>query len=204
MLRKSFNAAITYGLLATLLICGLNSCNKQRVSNNTPSLTKQGQLVADLNSIQSVNPRSLSELKEKEDREDREDHDNGPVPFNLNVILTGQEDQLGYIRFRQSPGTHIITLDTWVFNLEPNHTYLLQRAVNPLVYNCTSTAWLTLGKGLTPQAILTDSEGFGMAQLFRNVPAVASGSTFDIHFRIIDATSNSVVLESECYQYMVR
>ncbi len=98
----------------------------------------------------------------------------------------------------------IIYLDTWVRDLAPNTSYLLQRAVDTNVDGvCTSTGWLTLGKGTTPQAIVTDQNGTGQADLFRSVAALPVGSRFDIHFRVVEAASAAVVLESECYQYTV-
>jgi hypothetical protein len=134
--------------------------------------------------------------------------------YNLDVKLHSIEttkidsktSDFGFIKFRQDPNVPLtITLDTWVFNLTPNHDYLLQRAVNPITDNdCTSTAWLTLGKGLVSQAIHTDGLGNGMANLFRNVPASSEGSTFRIHFQIIDAVSLAAVLTSDCDQYTVR
>jgi hypothetical protein len=127
-------------------------------------------------------------------------------PFNLEVILRGEGNSFGHIKFRQDVDpSKIITLDTWVRDLEPNHQYLLQRAVDATVDgNCTSTTWLTLGKGLTPQSILTDDNGTGEEELWRDVSAVATGSKFDIHFQVIDAESMAVVLDSDCYQYVVR
>ena len=129
-------------------------------------------------------------------------------PFNLEVILRGEGKRFGHIKFRQDVDpSKIITLDTWVRDLEPNHDYLLQRAVDPINVvdgNCTSTSWLTLGKGLTPQSILTDENGTGREELWRNISMIPSGSTFDIHFRVVDATSMVVVLTSDCYQYVVR
>ena len=126
-------------------------------------------------------------------------------PFNLEVILRGEGKRFGHVKFRQDVDpAKIITLDTWVRDLEPNHEYLLQRAVDPADGNCTSTTWLTLGKGLTPQSILTDDNGTGNEELWRDVSAVATGSKFDIHFRVIDAESMAVVLDSDCYQYVVR
>ena len=95
-------------------------------------------------------------------------------------------------------------MDTWVRGLTPNTRYLLQRAVDSnLDGNCTSTAWLTLGKGLQPQAIVTDDKGTGKEALFRNVAAVPVGTSFDIHFRVIDALTSEVVLSSACYQFTV-
>ena len=128
--------------------------------------------------------------------------------FNLEVILRGNGNAFGLVKFRQDVDpAKIITLDTWVRDLQPNHSYLLQRAVDPINVvdgNCTSTAWLTLGKGLTPQSITTDADGTGRAELWRDVSAVPSGSKFDIHFRIVDAITMQPVLTSDCYQYFVR
>ena len=135
-------------------------------------------------------------------------------PYNLNVKLNsgetkkfeGKSSGFGFIKFRQDPNVPLtITLGTWVYNLSPNHDYLLQRAVNPITDNdCTSTAWLTLGKGLVSQPIHTDGFGNGMENLFRNVPASSEGTTFRIHFQIIDAVSLATVLTSDCDQYTVR
>ena len=73
---------------------------------------------------------------------------NNPT-FNLEVILRGEEGRLGHIKFRQDADpSKIIVLDTWVRDLEPNHQYLLQRAVdaaNVVDGDCTSTSWLTPG-----------------------------------------------------------
>ncbi len=129
-------------------------------------------------------------------------------PFNLEVILRGEGNRFGHVKFRQNNDPEkIINLDTWVRGLAPNHTYLLQRAVDPANVvdgNCTSTSWLTLGKGLTPQSILTNDNGTGSEELWRNVSIVASGTAFDIHFRVVDATTMVVVLTSDCYKYVVR
>ncbi|HEY7566507.1 MAG TPA: hypothetical protein VH762_02995 [Gemmatimonadaceae bacterium] len=122
--------------------------------------------------------------------------------FNLQVILRGQG--FGHVKFRQ-PNDDVLTihLDTWVRDLAPNTSYLLQRAVDVTVDDdCTSTAWLTLGKGLQPQSITTDDKGTGREELFRTV-ASPFGSEFDIHFRVIDAATGAVVLTSECYQFKV-
>jgi hypothetical protein len=129
-------------------------------------------------------------------------------PFNLEVILRGEGPQFGHIKFRQDvDAAKIITLETWVRDLEPNHAYLLQRAVdaiNVVDGNCTSNSWLTLGKGLVSQPILTDDKGTANEYLFRDITAIPSGSRFDIHFRVIDATTSEVVLNSDCYEYVVR
>ena len=125
--------------------------------------------------------------------------------FNLDVVLKGTKGS-GYIKFRQNSDTSkIVNLETGVRDLMPNHEYKLQRAVDTNIDgNCTGTAWLTLGKGSQPQSIFTDGNGIGTEQLFRSLAAVASGTQFDIHFQIIDALTQEVVLTSDCYQFTVR
>jgi len=123
--------------------------------------------------------------------------------FNLEVVLRGQG--FGLVKFRQpNDAQKIVYLDTWVRDLTPNSEYLLQRAVDVTIDDdCTGTAWLTLGKGAVPQSIATDGSGTGRAELFRDLSAVPVGAEFDIHFRVIDAVTQAVVLESECYQFRV-
>jgi hypothetical protein len=123
--------------------------------------------------------------------------------FNLEVILRGQG--FGLVKFRQPNDAELVVhLDTWVRDLAPNTSYLLQRAVDTNVDDdCTGTAWLTLGKGTQPQAITTDATGTGREELFRSVAAFPVGSEFDIHFRVIDAATAAVVLTSECYQFTI-
>jgi len=129
-------------------------------------------------------------------------------PFNLEVILRGEGKSFGHVKFRQdNDPDKIVNLDVWIRDLEPNHEYLLQRAVdaaNVVDGNCTSASWLTLGKGLVSQSIFTDGTGTGNEALWRSVAAVASGAAFDIHFRVIDASSLEPVLTSDCYEYVVR
>jgi len=127
-------------------------------------------------------------------------------PFNNEIILrdvTGNGG-FGHVTFRQpNDADRIVYLDTWVRDLQPNTGYQLQRATDANVNDdCTGTNWLTLGMGAVPQSITTDSRGTGQAALFRNLAAFAVGSTFDIHFRVIDA-GGAVVLESSCYQFVV-
>lgn len=133
------------------------------------------------------------------------DHPN----YNLNVLLFAAQPRcfaLGFIKFRQNVDEpKVIHLDTKVLGLEPNTNYLLQRAVDTVLdADCTSTAWLTLGAGLDPLPITTNNKGFGEAEIFRSVAAIASGTTFDIHFQIIKESTSEVVLTSDCYQYTVR
>lgn len=168
-----------YGVLFLLPVCLNFSCQKENIQ-------KQEEAIAVTPSQQ--NQRSAQSS------------------YNLEVVLRGDGNQSGHIHFRQDKdAAKIITLDIKVHHLEPNHNYLLQRAVDTnLDGNCTGTAWLTLGKGLQPQSILTDEKGNGSEELWRNVTMIPSGTTFDIHFRVIDAVTMEVVLTSDCYQYTVR
>ena len=122
--------------------------------------------------------------------------------FNLEVILRGEG--FGHVKFRQpNDEAFIVYLDVWLRDLAPNTNYLLQRAVDTNVDdNCTSTAWLTLGKGLQPQSITTDDRGTGREELFRILPTLP-GMEFDIHFRVIEETTGVVVLTSQCYQFTI-
>ena len=128
-------------------------------------------------------------------------------PFNLEVILRDVSGGpgFGHVKFRQpNDADKIVQLDTWVRDLAPNHTYVLQRAVDTVLDgNCTSNAWLTLGKGLVPLAITTDDRGTGREDLFRDLAVLPAGSKFDIHFRVIDAVTLAPVLQSDCYRFAV-
>ena len=141
--------------------------------------------------------------------------DHPESPYDLDVVLRSENIKSGhgnkpsgFIKFRQDPDPEkIINLDIWVQNLKPNHEYLLQRAVdavNVVDGNCTSTSWLTLGLGLVSRSIHTDKQGKGSESLWRDITAIPTGSKFDIHFRVIDAIDMSVVLDSDCHQYVVR
>jgi hypothetical protein len=127
--------------------------------------------------------------------------------FNLEVILrpVGDGGGFGHVKFRQpDDASKIVYLDTWARDLAPNHDYLLQRAVDTnLDGQCTSSAWLTLGAGSTPEPVTTDGEGTASTALYRDLAAVPVGATFDIHFRLIDASTLAPVLESGCYQFTV-
>jgi hypothetical protein len=139
--------------------------------------------------------------------ESEETNETNKPHFNLNVVLRGEEGS-GSIKFRQPKPdgtTHMVNLDVKVRHLAPNTSYLLQRAVDvTLDGNCTSTAWLTLGKGLVPQSIMTNARGKGSEQLFRIFAAASVGSTFDIHFRVIRQDNSAVVLTSKCYRFTIR
>jgi hypothetical protein len=51
---------------------------------------------------------------------------------------------------------------------------------------------------------MTDEEGDGRADLFRNLAAIPVGTRFDIHFRVVDTATSAVALESACHQFTVR
>ena len=128
---------------------------------------------------------------------------------NLQAILRPVEGSpdggFGLVKFRQpKDADKIVNLDVWVRDLAPNHSYNFQRATDATVDDqCTGSNWLTLGQGLVPHAITTDETGTGRADLFRNLAALPLGTQFDIHFRVIDAETSAVVLQSACYQYTV-
>src|SRR5215210_1417264 len=124
--------------------------------------------------------------------------------FNLEVILRANDGPgFGLINFRQpNDDLVVINLKTWVRNLKPNTSYLLQRAVDTTLDTvCTSQTWLTLGKGTQPQAITTGENGTGSEDLFRNVGGVPIGTTFDIHFQVIEQATSTIALRSGCYQF---
>jgi hypothetical protein len=128
---------------------------------------------------------------------------------NLEAILRPAEGApdggFGLVKFRQPQDADVIVyLDVWVRDLAPNHSYYLQRATDTSVNNeCTGVNWLTLGQGTVAQAITTDEAGTGRANLFRNLGAIPLGTQFDIHFRVIDAVTSTVVLQSTCYRFTV-
>lgn len=135
-------------------------------------------------------------------------------PFNLEAILqpvsSTYPDAFGLVKFRQpNDVAKVVYLDAWVRDLAPNSAYQLQRAVDTTLDGvCTGTAWLTLGAdNTTARSILTDDRGTGEAALSRTLPTgTATGTAFDIDFRVIVADSSpaNVVLQSDCYRYVVR
>lgn len=138
----------------------------------------------------------------------KDDYPLNPL-YDLDVPLRaiGKDAGAGFMKFRQNPDTaRVITLDTWVTKLKPNHSYLLQRAVNPIsdASGCSSNVWLTLGEGLQPKAIVTNTHGDGNAKLWRDITGIPRGAAFHIHFQILDAETSAPVLTSDCYDYTVR
>src|SRR5688572_14996390 len=139
-------AAILFSVLLTLLLfLSVQSCQK----NN--SLNEETPAAISMSTVSQV--------------------ETAPTPadphFNLEIILRGEAKSFGHVKFRQdNDAAKIVTLEVWVRDLQPNHQYLLQRAVDTnLDGNCTSTSWLTLGKGLQAQAITTDEKGTAREEL---------------------------------------
>jgi hypothetical protein len=130
----------------------------------------------------------------------------GPATPDFNVEATllpaqgAPANGFGLVRFRQPKDAEVIAyLDVWVRDIEPG-TYLVQRAVDLNVDDvCTGTNWAmpTLGQ------ITADVSGTGRAHLSRSLPAILLGTEFDIRFRVIDATTSAVVLQSGCDQFVV-
>jgi hypothetical protein len=130
---------------------------------------------------------------------------------NFDAVLSpaagGPEDGSGKVGFRQPRDENkIVYLTIRLRDLLPHNAYYLERATDMEVNDdCTAaTNWIRLGAGLVSSAIATDNTGRGRALLFRDLAAVAEGAQFDIHFRVIDATTNAVVLVSDCNQFTVR
>jgi len=123
----------------------------------------------------------------------------------LRPVAGGPADAFGLVLFRQPhDDKNVVFLTVWTLGLVPNHSYSLQRATDPIVDdNCQGTNWLTLGRGLEPQAIETNSRGFGRADLSRDLGALPDGTRFDIQFRVIDSVTQDVVLVSSCHQFTV-
>jgi hypothetical protein len=155
-------------------------------------------------------PPQVASVSAVQSERETESDDPSEPNYNLNIVLRG--DGFGHVKFRQpgTNGTHIVYLTVRVRDLEPNTSYQLQRAVDTILDGiCTGpvppAVWLTLGKGTTPQSIVTDRRGNGTARLFRDLSMIPPGSTFDIHFRVIRQNNNAaVVLTSDCYRYTVR
>ncbi len=181
MQTKFISGAMLKSAMAIAIFSTLYSCQKDLPAQQDPESV-----------ISGANPSSSA---------------SEPYHYNLNVILqnnTGQGDSRGEIKFRQDQNTdRIIVLSTRVIRLLPNHSYLLQRAVDPIA----GTGCLNIGFPLirnTTTAIDTDNQGNGYAELWRDISSVAHGTAFYIHFQIVDATTSATVLSSDCYQYAVR
>jgi hypothetical protein len=125
--------------------------------------------------------------------------------FNVEAVLrlpTGGGAR-GHVKFRQPNDDQLrIELGVDVRDLVPNTHYQLQRAVDTPDGICTSTSWLTLGKGLVPQDIVTDDKGDATQDLFRILTSPI-GTEFDIRFRVVAANTTTVVLVSDCYHFTV-
>lgn len=195
MKAKLSKAATSFALIKFVIVAIIMSgCSDSEVSPSRPSVDNDSFDSFEASDEEYGNSASRKSCSQE-----------GPH-YNLNVVLTGDNTAFGVIKFRQRKNeTQLIHLDTWVSNLEPNTTYLLQRAVDTMLDgDCTGTSWLTLGEGLEPQSILTNCNGSGKAELFRSVATIPVGSTFDIHFQIVKESTSEVVLSSGCYEYTVK
>ena len=123
----------------------------------------------------------------------------------LRPVFGGPAHAFGVVLFRQPRDAEkVVFLDVWTLGLAPNHSYSLQRATDSIVDDdCQGTNWLTLSRGLEPQAIEANELGFGRAHLFRDLATVPDGTQFDIQFRVIDSVTQDVVLVSSCHQFTV-
>lgn len=136
-------------------------------------------------------------------------HDNADPGRNLRASLRppadGPAEAYGKVDFRQpEDADKIVYLDVSVRHLLPNRSYYLERATDATVDGvCTGMNWLRLGKGLDPAAIDTNANGAGRASLFRDLAAVPTGTELDIRFRVLDAVTSGVVLQSGCYEFTV-
>ncbi|MFL5740970.1 MAG: hypothetical protein ACJ75B_12180 [Flavisolibacter sp.] len=195
-MQKNFFTSVGIKIFLTLFILSVSfACKKDTTTGKDPQINEQ-------------NTSGANAYKGHDEDEDEDGHHGGVCPTNppydLNVILKGAPHGFGFIVFRQDPDpARIATLDTWVFGLQPNQTYRLQRAVDVLDCNCTSTNWLTLGTTTGPLVITTDAHGLGHALFSRDVSGFPPGTAFDIHWQIVDA-ANNVVLTSQCRQFTIR
>jgi len=123
----------------------------------------------------------------------------------LRPVSGAPANALGLVLFRQPHDAEKVAfLDAWALGLVPDHSYSLQRATDSIVDDtCTGTNWLTLGRGVEPQAIETNQRGFGRAHLSRDLRGFPDGTRFDIQFRVIDAVTQDVLLMSSCHQFTV-
>jgi hypothetical protein len=182
--------------LIIVLALGATSCSDRTANPLGPSATS-GAPAADVAAAGATTGATVST---------QEGWGPATPPFNLEAILrpVGNGSGFGLVKFRQPKDDALVVhLDVRVRDLNPNTSYSLQRAVDPPDGQCTSTAWLTLGQGLQPQPVVTDSSGSGSASLFRDLGAVGVGPHFDIYFRVVETATGTPVLQSGCYDFIV-
>jgi hypothetical protein len=116
----------------------------------------------------------------------------------------------GRVVFRQAEdGKARIFFITWLRELEPNTTYLLQQALDSVADGiCTGGVtnpdeWLTLGVGTKPWPITINALGSFHGPLYRTLPRRLVGTTFDSHLRLIEEATQAVVQKSGCFQFQV-
>ena len=162
----------------------LAACSPDRITSTAPATASAGAMATPTLSADAWGPET--------------------PPFNFEAILRNEQGGFGLVKIRQPNDADLVFhIDPWVRGLAPNTSYRLQRAVDTNVNDvCTGTAWLTLGQGPTPQAIVTDERGTGRAALWRAVTSPI-GTKFDVHFRVIEDATGAIVLESACYQFVI-
>jgi hypothetical protein len=97
---------------------------------------------------------------------------------------------------------------TWVRELEPATSYLLQQAVDPVIDGVcpggdVGAEWVTVGAGSREQSILTSDLGSAHLPLSRVMQRGQVGATFESQLRIVNASTGAVVLQSNCFQFQV-
>ncbi len=123
------------------------------------------------------------------------------------VILNGLG--WGRVQFRQpEDGDAKLFFITWLRELKPGTTYLLQQAIDPVADGvCTGgvdpAEWVTLGTGTKPYRITINDMGSFHGPLRRTLPRRLVGTTFDSHLRLIAEASGAVVQVSGCFQFKV-
>jgi hypothetical protein len=138
-------------------------------------------------------------------------HQNPDPGRNLDAKLRppadGPAEAAGKVEFRQpEDAAKIVYLDVRVRHLLPNRSYYLERATDggpSLDGVCTGTNWLKLGRPDPAETFSTDDWGAGHGSFWRDLSAVPTGAKNDIYFRVTDAATGGVVLQSRCYQFTV-
>ena len=107
--------------------------------------------------------------------------------FNLEVVLRGDPDGFGLVKFRQpNDADRIVNLDVWVRDLLPNGHYRLQRATDTNVNDdCTGTNWLTLGRLMIDWSMLPCSEAIWDTSWAKLPPSQAWVTWAGMYFRSV-------------------
>src|SRR3954462_5373877 len=126
-MQAKFSTAIVYSVFLTLILVLLvPGCQKNNSQNEEPLSVATNATTVNEKTSTPANPN-----------------------FNLEVILRGEGNQFENVKFRQNnDASKIVTLGVWVRDLEPDHLYLLQRAVDTnLDGNCRGTPLAHIRRG---------------------------------------------------------